>query len=97
MVIMTYDEFQRLLGKAGLTAKEFAALVKMHPNSISNCSRKGEVPSHLAIIVSLMGEMAENGLDFKDVFRKIDIECKRPRGNSVALMHEQYIPPSNQA
>ncbi|WP_323937007.1 hypothetical protein [Aeromonas veronii] len=93
--IMTYEEFQRRLGKAGLTARDFAALVKMHPNSISNCSRKGEVPSHLAIIVSLMGEMAEHGLDFKSVLGKIDFDCKKPRGFSAAMSHDQTVTPSS--
>lgn len=77
---VTYDEFKRQLGKAGLTAREFAELVKLHPNSITNYGQQGEVPSHLAIIVTLMGEMAENGLDFRAVLSRIDIESNRPRG-----------------
>lgn len=80
MRTMTYDEFQRQLGKAGLTAREFAGLIRMNRNSITNCSQKGEVPSHLAVIVALMGEMAENRIDFKGVLAKVDIEPKKPRG-----------------
>lgn len=48
---MTYDEFKRQLGKAGLTAREFAYLIRLNPNSITNYARKGNVSSHLAIIV----------------------------------------------
>lgn len=80
---MTYDEFQRQLGKSGLTAREFADLVHMNRNSITNCSQKGKVPSHLAVIVALMGEMAENRLDFKGVLTKVNIEPKRPRGRVI--------------
>ena len=80
---MIYGEFQRQLGKAGLTAREFADLIRMNRNSITNCSQKGEVPSHLAVIVVLMGEMAENHLDFKGVLAKMAIEPKKPRGGAA--------------
>ncbi|WP_243047996.1 hypothetical protein [Dyella sp. RRB7] len=80
---MTYDEFRRQLGKAGLTVKDFALLIKQTPNSITNYSRQGDVPSHLAIIATLMGEMAENGLDFKAVVQRIEIDSNKPRGGSM--------------
>jgi hypothetical protein len=80
---MNYDEFQRQLGKAGLTARAFAELVGMNRNSVTNCSRKGEVPSHLAVIVTLMGEMAEHRLDFRDALARIVIEPKKPRGGAA--------------
>ena len=38
---MTYDEFQRQIGKAGLTIREFADLVKMHRNSVTNYAKLG--------------------------------------------------------
>ncbi|WP_240327700.1 XRE family transcriptional regulator [Dechloromonas sp. HYN0024] len=74
---MTYKEFRRLLGKAGLTAKEFAHLLSLNPNSITNYSSHGEVPPHFAIIVSLMGAMADQGIDFKEVISGITIPNKR--------------------
>lgn len=77
---MRYDEFRRQLGKAGLSTKEFAALVKVNPCSLSNYSRSGEIPSHWAVVAALMGEMAENGLDFRAVLQRIDITPKRSRG-----------------
>lgn len=79
---MTYEEFRRQLGKAGVTAYQFADLIKMNPNSVTNCSQKGVVPSHLAVISTLMGEMAENGLDFRGALSKIDIKPKQPRGGA---------------
>jgi hypothetical protein len=79
---MVYDEFRRRLGKAGITAREFADLVKLHRNSITNYAKQGEVPSHFAVIVTLMGELAENGLDFRSALSRIDIEPNKPRGGA---------------
>lgn len=80
MRAMTYTEFQRHVGKAGLTVKAFADLIKMNRVSLSNCSKKGEVPSHLAVIAALMGEMADKKVDFYTVLESIDIVPKKPRG-----------------
>ena len=78
--VMNYEEFQRQLGKAGLTLSQFAELVKMNRISLSNYAKRGCVPSHLAIIASLLGEMAEQNLDYRSVLAKIDISTKKPRG-----------------
>ncbi|UGV32144.1 XRE family transcriptional regulator [Halopseudomonas aestusnigri] len=80
---MTYDEFQRQIGKAGLTIREFADLVKMHRNSVTNYARLGEVPSHLAVIAALLGAMADNKVDFRSVLDTIEIESKKPRGGAA--------------
>lgn len=80
---MTYDEFRRQLGKAGLTVKEFAALIKQSPNSVTNYARQGGVPPHLAIMAALMGDMAENGQDFRGVLARIDAGACKPRGKAV--------------
>jgi len=77
---MTYEEFKRQLGKAGLTVRELAELIKLHPSSITNYGRQGVVPSHLAVIVTLMGEMAEHGIDFRSVVSGISIEPNKIRG-----------------
>lgn len=80
---MTYDEFRRQLGKAGLTVKGFATLIKQTPNSITNYAAQGEVPPHLAIIAALMGEMAEAGVDFRVTLSRIDFEASKPRGGGL--------------
>jgi hypothetical protein len=77
---MTYDEFQRQLGKAGLTAREFAALLRMNPASISNYTKKVDVPSHLAVIAVLLGTLADNHIDFRGPLKGVDITSKKPRG-----------------
>lgn len=81
--VMTYDEFQRHLGKAGLKIHQFANLVKMNRISISNYGKKGEVPSHLAVIAALLGEMAERNIDYRAVLSRIDIAPKKPRGAGI--------------
>ena len=78
---MTYQEFQRQIGKAGLTICQFAELIKMNRASISNYAQKGTVPSHLAVISVLLGEMAEHQINFHEILSKIEISRKKPRGS----------------
>ncbi|WP_029969423.1 hypothetical protein [Paraburkholderia graminis] len=77
---MTYAEFQRHVGKAGLTIKSFAELIRMNRISLSNYAKQGDVPSHLAVIATLLGEMAERGIDYRSVLSRIEIVPKKPRG-----------------
>ena len=83
MRAMTYEEFHRQIGKAGLTIRQFAELVKMNRISVSNYGKKGEVPSHLAVIAALLGEMAEQKIDYRAVLSGIDIVPKKPRGAGI--------------
>ena len=80
---MTYDEFRSHIGKAGVTTSEFAQLTKMNRNSVTNCSQRGSVPSHLAVIAALLGEMNENKLDFRRILSKIEIKPKQARGGAA--------------
>ena len=80
---MTYEEFRRQLGKAGLTVKAFAELIKQTPNSVTNYAAQGEVPPHLAIIAALMGDMAESGVDFRATLARIEFEASKPRGGAT--------------
>jgi hypothetical protein len=77
---MNYEEFHRHVRKAGLTLKEFAALICMNRVSLSNLKKKEEVPSHLGVIAALLGEMKDKSIDFHGVLSRIDIAPKRPRG-----------------
>jgi len=83
MCAVTYDEFQRHIGKAGLTLREFAGLVRMNRISLSNLSNKGDVPSHLAVIATLMGILADNHVEFSKVLAQIEIKPKKPRGGAA--------------
>jgi len=81
---MPYLEFQRLIGKAGLTIKEFAELLEMNPNSITNYHKVGSVPSHIAIIISLLSTMKDKGLDFYEIFEKLkEYNCVTDEGVTV--------------
>ncbi|MDA0713090.1 MAG: XRE family transcriptional regulator [bacterium] len=68
---MPYEEFQRLVGKAGLSIKDFATLLGMKPNSITNYKKVGFVPTHLAVIASLISTMKDDGYDFFPIFEKV--------------------------
>ena len=71
MLVMPYEEFQRLIGKSGLSIKEFAALLDMNHNSITNYKKLGKVPTHIAIIVALLSTMKDDGVDFYPILEKI--------------------------
>lgn len=77
---MTYEQFQRQLGRAGINVREFAELLRMNRNSVTNCATRGDVPAHLAVIVTLMALLAEREVDFREVLRHVDIDPKKPRG-----------------
>ena len=80
---MTYDDFLQELGKAGLTVREFADLMAMRPNSVSNNARRGEVPSHLAVIASLLAEMQHYRVSYRPVFDRLRLTKKKPRGGAL--------------
>ena len=79
---MSYEEFKRHLGKAGLTIREFATLMQLNTNSISNYASTDHVPSHHAVTVVLMSELAEHKLDFRAVINRHEIKPKRVRGGA---------------
>ena len=77
---MVYDEFKRQLGKVGISGREFSRLVKLNPNSLTNYAKTGKIPAHWAIIAALIGEMAEQGLDYRSVIERIEFEPNKVRG-----------------
>ena len=79
---MEYEELVRNIGKAGLTVKEFAKLLKAKPNSITNLKSKGKVPKNLAIIAVLLGEMVDKDIEYKHLFEKLDLQEQRARRDS---------------
>ena len=80
---MTYDEFIQELGKAGLTVRGFAELLAMRPNSVSNNASRGEVPSHIAVIASLLAEMQLHRVPYRPVIDRLDLCKKKPRGAAL--------------
>lgn len=81
---MTYDDFITELNRAGLSVRRFAELMRMQPNSVSNNKKKGEVPTHLAVIASLLAEMAKHDIDCAPIFERLEPTKKKPRGAARA-------------
>lgn len=79
---LTYAEFIAELDQAAMSVREFALLMQMNPNSVSNYARSGEVPPHLAVIAALLAELHKSGIDHRPVFSRIQITPKRPRGSA---------------
>lgn len=67
---MTYKEFQIALIGLNLNIKDFARILGMNPNSITNYKLKGFVPLQLAIVINLMQELHNNQLNYLDVIEK---------------------------
>ena len=91
---MNYKELIRQLGKAGLNCKEFAELLKVTSNSITNLKTKEikegkDVPKNLAIISTLLGEMAERGIDYKGIIEKIDFKPQKSRNKGIVIKKKQ--------
>jgi len=80
---MDYGTFLRLIGRAHLTVREFAELLRMNRISLSNYAKKGVVPSHLVVIAVLLAEMGKKNIDFRAILRQLEIVPKRPRGAGI--------------
>jgi transcriptional regulator with XRE-family HTH domain len=74
-----YQAFVNELGKAGLNVRQFADLVGMNRNSVSNYAN-GSVPRHLALIAVLLGELNFRNIDFHPAVSRVSLIPKRPRG-----------------
>ena len=68
---MTYSEFQIELIKIGLSIKDFASLIGMHPNTITNYKSKEVLPLNLAIVITLLAELKTNGIDPAAIIEKV--------------------------
>lgn len=74
---MHYSEFRRQIGRAGLTNREFAKLLKVNERSVSNMSSLDSVPNHMALIAFLMGELADNGVNFREKLMMLPLKSKK--------------------
>jgi transcriptional regulator with XRE-family HTH domain len=84
---MDYDEFRRRLGKAGLSIKDFASILYISATTVSNYKKKGAVPLHMAIIVTLLAEMAENHLGYRSLLA--NIRPPQPKKSSESTTNQQ--------
>jgi hypothetical protein len=81
---MTYAEFQKTLEEAGLTLREFALLMKLNPNSVTNYKQRGTVPSHLGVIACLVRELALHKIDYHAAIESARVTAKAKRGSATA-------------
>lgn len=72
---MDYQTFKVYVRKAGLGIKEFAHFAGMNHKSISNYSKRDEVPSHLALLVLMMVELVHLDVDLNNVLKKLEKNC----------------------
>jgi len=82
---MNYHEFRRQLGKAGFTVNQYAALLHVRPNSISNYAKKGAVPQAHAIIAVALGEAGDDGKDFMALLARFGVIPARNREDSASV------------
>lgn len=88
---MTYIEFKRHLGKAGLTVNEFAALLHLQPSSVSNYAKKIAVPQTHAVIAVALGDAADRGVDFRETLDRYGLRFQhqgRTNGKVVAELSD---------
>ena len=76
---MPYAEFLAELERAGLSVRNFAELIGMNPNSITNYAGRGELPQHIALVAVLVAEMAIRRVDYRSAIAKV-APTKKPRG-----------------
>lgn len=81
---MTYQDFVDELAAAGISGRELARLLRLNENTIANYKQRGDVPSHLAVIATLMRLLAEHRVPFTERLEKLDIKPKAARGKSIA-------------
>ncbi len=63
-----------------LTQSDLIRKKGLNSKSITNYAQVDLVPTHWAIVALLMGEMAGNGLEFKQLIQKLDIRKNKVRG-----------------
>ena len=68
---MTYSEFQTELINSGLSIKDFASLIGMHPNTVTNYKSKEVLPLNLAIVITLLAELKVNGIDPQPIVAQV--------------------------
>lgn len=84
---MEHDEFRRHLGKAAVSVGEFASLLGVRANSISNYAKKGVVPRTHALVAVLLGDAADRKVDFRAVLKRYGI---RPKASDRVTKLDDY-------
>ncbi len=88
---MRYDEFKNELARAGLTVREFAEHIGVSAATVSNYASRVKVPLHFAVVVTLMAEMKQSGLDFGSALSHIERNKQRAASSSPAQKVQQSL------
>jgi predicted transcriptional regulator len=74
---LDYREFRRHLGKAGFSVNQFAELLEVRPNSVSNYRRMPTVPRIYSLLAVLLGDCVDRGVDVTTLFERFRIVSRK--------------------
>lgn len=81
---MTYQDFIDELAAANISGREFARLLRLNENTVANYKKRGDVPSNLAVIATLIRLLKEHGVSYREQLETLDIQPNARRGKSIA-------------
>lgn len=80
---MTYDELAFYIHNSGMSIKEFADLLNMQPNSITNLKKEGiPIPKLLFAVAILAYKVNQLGGNAKEVLEPFEFEKIKPKRKS---------------
>lgn len=77
---MTFIDFKKLLLDSEITLPKFAELIKVNEKNIQAYKKKGEVPNAIAVIAQCFATMHQEGLDFREIVKDLDLSKKEKKG-----------------
>ncbi len=77
---MTFIDFKKLLLDSEITLPKFAELIKVNEKNIQAYKKKGEVPNAIAVIAQCFATMHEQGLNYREIIKDLDLSKKEKKG-----------------
>lgn len=77
---MTFIDFKKLLLDSEITLPKFAELIKVNEKNIQAYKKKGEVPNAIAVIAQCFAIMHEQGLNYREIIKELDLSKKEKKG-----------------
>jgi len=81
---MTFIEFKKKLLDAEISLPKFSRLIKVSEKNIQAYKKKGEVPNPIAVIVTLMVKLHQNGEDYRILINMLELTKKTKKGAGFA-------------
>lgn len=80
---MTYDELAFYIHNSGMSIKEFADLLNMQPNSITNLKKEGTpIPKLLFAVALLVYKVNQLGGNAREALKPFEFEKIKPKRKS---------------